>query len=117
MLKILNQLSIMYNLNPNEIIQMNGRQKDLVEARRMYIYYLNKQKGIPHNHMKKYIDGMHHATSIYHCKKLEEQFPIYNDLIIKYIELLYQADPEEFYRLHGNIIFEETMKKIIKIKN
>ena len=79
----------MYKINPSEIIQMKGRKKDLVEARRLYIYYLNRQKNIP----------------------------LYNDLKIKYIELLYQADPEEFYKLHSNIIFADTMKKIIKIIN
>lgn len=107
----------MYGLDPKEITQMKGRKAELVEARRMFIYYLNKQKGIKHYHMKKYIDGIHHATSIYHCKTFENQLPIYDDLMIKYIQLLYQADKEQFWELHKNIIFADTMKKILTIIN
>ena len=115
MLKVLNQLAIMFKVSPNDIIEMNGRKEELVAARRFYVYYLNKHKNIPHNQIKKYIKGMCHATSIYHCRKLEDYFKIYEDVKVEYIEMLYQADETEFYNLRNNIIFKDVMKNILTI--
>ena len=49
-----------------------NRKREVIEARRFLIYYLNRQLKIPYQHLKKYIKGLHHATAIYQCRKLED---------------------------------------------
>ena len=60
MLKIVNQLAIMYKIDPNEIITLNSRISKIVEARRIYIYYLYSEQNIKHTKMREYVKGIDH---------------------------------------------------------
>ena len=73
----LSALEEMYRVPKKQIVTMSCRQRNIVEARRMLIYYLYNVVGVKHNHMHRYIEGINHATSIHHCKKLKELIDIY----------------------------------------
>ena len=64
-------LSEMYEIPITELITVGKRTKVIMGARRMFMFYLNRHLGIKHAHMKKYIKGINHATSIHHCNKME----------------------------------------------
>ena len=63
-------LSEMYEIPITELITVGKRTKVIMGARRMFMFYLNRHLGIKHAHMKKYIKGINHATSIHHCNKM-----------------------------------------------
>ena len=73
----LDALEEMYRVPKKQIVTMSCRQRNIVEARRLLIYYLYNVVGVKHNHMHRYIEGINHATSIHHCKKLKELIDIY----------------------------------------
>tara|TARA_Y100000004_G_C8820056_1_gene371510 strand:+ start:183 stop:575 length:393 start_codon:yes stop_codon:yes gene_type:complete len=112
---ISNQIATIYKIDVDEITKMGSRKHDIIEARRMFIYYLFKEKNIRHYKMYKYVKGIDHSTSIYHCRKIEELFSIDNNLKIKYIELLYLCDNESFFKLNKNPLFSEMISKVLKI--
>jgi len=64
-------LAEIYNIPEQEIRTVGKRTKEIMEARRMFMFYLNRHLEIKHAHMKKYIKGINHATSIHHCNKME----------------------------------------------
>ena len=64
-------LSEMYEIPITELITVGKRTKVIMGARRMFMFYLNRHLGIKYAHMKKYIKGINHATSIHHCNKME----------------------------------------------
>lgn len=64
-------LSEMYEIPITELTTVGKRTKIIMGARRMFMFYLNRHLGIKHAHMKKYIKGINHATSIHHCNKME----------------------------------------------
>ena len=64
-------LMTMFEVLEKDIVEMNSRKQANVYARMFYNYYLWKIQKVPHNHIKSYIKGMHHATSIHHCNKME----------------------------------------------
>ena len=113
--KVVEQLSIMYKVDAEEITKIVSRKHNIVEARRMFNYYLFTEKNIRHINMYKFINGMDHATSIYHIRKIKDLFSIDKELQIKYIELLYLCDTDNFYTLHKNKIFSDTISKVFKI--
>tara|TARA_R100001440_G_scaffold171_1_gene503 strand:- start:3856 stop:4233 length:378 start_codon:yes stop_codon:yes gene_type:complete len=113
--KVVEQLSIMYKVDIEEIKKIGSRKENVIEARRMFNYYLFTEKDIRHYKMFMYIKGINHATSIYHVKKIKDLFTVDKELQIKYIELLYLCDTDNFYKLHKNKIFSDTMSKVFKI--
>ena len=70
-------ISKMWDCNESQFTLMKKRNTNIVIARRFFIYYLWKHCDVKHNRMKDYIHGMNHATSIYHCRKFEEEMKIY----------------------------------------
>jgi chromosomal replication initiation ATPase DnaA len=113
---IVNQIAIMYKIDAENILKMGSRKSHIIEARRIYNYYLYKEKKIRHYNMHEYIKGIDHSTSIYHCKKIEELFSIDKDLKVKYIELLYLCDTESFFNLHKNPTFSTLMNSILTLQ-
>tara|TARA_R110001583_G_scaffold80387_2_gene215962 strand:+ start:1382 stop:1783 length:402 start_codon:yes stop_codon:yes gene_type:complete len=64
-------LAKMYNVPEEQLRKVGSRKRQIMEARRLLIFYLNRFIGIKHLHMKQYIKGLCHATSIHHCNKME----------------------------------------------
>ena len=64
-------LAEMYDIPERELRTVGKRNRIIIDARRTFIFYLNKYIRIKHNHMKNYVKGINHATSIHHCNKME----------------------------------------------
>ena len=86
------ELSYMFGVGIQDITEMKSRKQNVIDARRFLIYYLWHHKRVKHYHMKQYINGMHHATSIYHCKVIEDLFDSHEKYRRKYFEFLYNIE-------------------------
>tara|TARA_R100000963_G_C4627527_1_gene93395 strand:+ start:30 stop:335 length:306 start_codon:yes stop_codon:yes gene_type:complete len=86
------ELSLMFDVNIEDIVNFKSRKANIIDARRFLIYYLYTTKRIPHYHMKQYIKGIHHATSIYHCKIINNFFDINEPYRRKYFDFVYKTD-------------------------
>ena len=104
-------LMTMFEVLEEDIIQMKSRKQKKVHARMYYNYYLWKKFNIPHNHIKYYIDGMHHATSIYLKNKLEFEMEKYDSVGMEWKTFLFFADYQEWKQLDS--IKEMQTKYII----
>lgn len=60
-----------YNVEKRYVLNTSYRKKPVPDARRMLIHYMHNHLDIRHYHIKNYIKCVCHATSIYHCKKLD----------------------------------------------
>ena len=78
-------ISEIYDAPKEQLRNVWSRKRHIMEARRMLIFYLNKFLDIKHLHMKRYIKGLCHATSIHHCRKMEF-FILYDKTTIKAYE-------------------------------
>ena len=78
-------ISDIYDAPINQITRVKSRKRNIMEARRMLIFYINRFLEIKHLHMKTYIKGLCHATSIHHCNKMEF-FILYDKTTIKSYE-------------------------------
>ncbi|HAT64465.1 MAG TPA: hypothetical protein DCS66_07655 [Flavobacteriaceae bacterium] len=82
-------LMTMFEVLEKDILFMNSRKQNNVHSRMFYNYYLWKNYKIPHNQIKNYIEGMHHATSIYLKNKLEHEMKQYDSVSMQWITFLY----------------------------
>ena len=73
-----------YKAPKNQLRKVDSRKAHIIYARRMLIFYLNRFMRIKHVHMKHYIKGICHATSIHHCNKMEWFIENYKDVKEKY---------------------------------
>jgi dimeric dUTPase (all-alpha-NTP-PPase superfamily) len=89
-------LMTMFEVLEKDILYMNSRKQPIVHARMFYNYYLWKKFKIPHNHIKTYIDGMHHATSIYLKNKLEHDIKTYDSVAMEWQTFLFFANYQEW---------------------
>ena len=92
-------LMTMFEVLEKDILFMNNRKQNNVHARMYYNYYLWKKFNIPHNHIKDYIEGMHHATSIYLKNKLEFEMKKYDSVAMEWKTFLFFADYQEWKQL------------------
>lgn len=101
-----------------EFTQMKKRKRNIINARRFFIYYLWKYLDVKHMKMKNYIHGVDHATSIYHCRKLEQEIEIYRDIRKKFITFLYYSDNREYVKMKIDMTFPiEVMENLEINKN
>lgn len=106
-------ISKMWDCNESQFTLMKKRKTNIVFARRFFIYYLWKHCNVTHNRMKWHIYGMNHATSIYHCRKLEEEMEIYKNIQKRWITFLYYADQREYAKLKIDMKYPiETINNI-----
>ena len=68
------------------------RKKDVIEARRFFIYYLRDELDITYAGISKYIEGLHHSTAIHHCKKFEDLLRYEKTLRNKYHKFIVMAN-------------------------
>ena len=92
-------LMTMFEVFEEDILEMRNRKQNNVQARMFYNYYLWKVYNIPHNHIKNYIEGMHHATSIYLKNKLESEMKQYDSVAMEWKTFLFFADYQEWKQL------------------
>ena len=106
-------ISKMWECDEPEFTLMKKRNRNIVLARRFFIYYLWKHCEVKHNRMKDYIHGMNHATSIHHCRKLEQEMEIYKDVLKSWITFLYYSDKREYDKLKIDMKYPiETMNDL-----
>ena len=92
-------LMTMFEVIEEDIVEMKSRKQNKVHARMFYNYYLWKTFKVPHNNIKKHIEGMHHATSIYLKNKLEFEMNKYDSVAMEWKTFLFFADYQEWKQL------------------
>tara|TARA_R110002050_G_scaffold217887_1_gene353871 strand:- start:14 stop:355 length:342 start_codon:yes stop_codon:yes gene_type:complete len=85
-------LMTMFEVFEEDIVKMKSRKQNKVHARMFYNYYLWEKHKVPHVHIKNYIEGMHHATSIYLKNKLEFEMKKYDSVQMQWFTFLFFAD-------------------------
>ena len=69
--KARNILSHMFGVDKYYLENNTCRKRNVVDARRFLVYYMNRELEIPYMRLKDYIKGMHHATGIHLCRTFE----------------------------------------------
>jgi len=69
--KARNILSHMFDVDKYYLENNTCRKRNVVDARRFLVYYMNRELEIPYMRLKDYIKGMHHATGIHLCRTFE----------------------------------------------
>lgn len=117
-------LGKMFKVDERDIVFMESRLKNKVKARRFYNYYLWRYKRIKHNHMNRHIIGIHHASSIYHCRLMEKEIQIYKNIRKQFITFMWYADPIEWEKMKIDMTYSieeltdiDFKKKYIDIIN
>jgi hypothetical protein len=64
-------LSEMFNIDRFYLENNTCRKRNVIDARRFLVYYMNRELKIPYNRLQDYIKGMHHATGIHLCRTFE----------------------------------------------
>ena len=102
----------LYNVPEDQLSKVGLRTRNIMEGRRLLIFYLNRFVGIKHLHMKKHINGLCHATSIHHCNKME--WFIEHELSVKhkYNELLSKMKQFDV----RNEIIKDKLESVIKLQ-
>lgn len=65
-------LSEMFNVDRFYLENNTCRKRNVIDARRFLVYYMNRELEIPYNRLQDYIKGMHHATGIHLCRTFED---------------------------------------------
>tara|TARA_Y100000114_G_scaffold150633_1_gene166354 strand:- start:284 stop:730 length:447 start_codon:yes stop_codon:yes gene_type:complete len=67
-----NILCQMFNVDKYYLENNTCRKRNVIDARRFLVYYMNRELEIPYNRLQDYIKGMHHATGIHLCRTFED---------------------------------------------
>ena len=102
----------MYNAPENQLRKVGSRKRHIMEARRLLIFYLNKFIGVKHLHMKQYIDGLCHATSIHHCKKMEFFLVTERGVAEEYNEFLLRMREFDIF----NEVIKDKQQRVIELQ-
>ncbi len=70
--KARNILCHMFNVDKFYLENNTCRKRNVIDARRFLVYYMNRELEIPYMRLKDYIKGMHHATGIHLCRTFED---------------------------------------------
>ncbi len=65
-------LSEMFNIDRFYLENNTCRKRNVIDARRFLVYYMNRELEIPYMRLKDHIKGMHHSTGIHLCKTFEQ---------------------------------------------
>jgi len=103
----------MFNIKAKYLTHNTNRKRNVIEARRFLTYYMYNDLGIKYYHMKKYIIGMHHATAINQCRKLENLLQFEKPLRKKYNTFISESnDLDEL-----GILLKGKRAEAVRIKN
>ena len=68
------------------------RKREVIEARRFFIYYLRTELYITYSGISNYVEGLHHSTAIYHCRKFKDLLKYEKTLRDKYHKFIVMAN-------------------------
>jgi len=103
----------MFNIKVKYLTHNTNRKRNVIEARRFLTYYMYNDLGIKYYHMKKYIIGMHHATAISQCRKLENLLQFEKPLRKKYNTFISESNDLDVL----NILLKGKRAEAVRIKN
>ena len=110
-------ISKMWKCEALEFTQMKKRNNNIINARRFFIYYLWKYLDVKHYKMRNYIHGVNHATSIYHCRRFEQELDLYKDIRKKFITFLYYSDNKEYVKMKIDMTFPLEVMEDLELKS
>ena len=100
---ITKELADIYNIKQEEIF-LGSRMKNIIFAKRMYIYILREMFGLTLSEIGR-VTNLHHASIIHHTRKFEF---FYNN---------YPEDSDAFKRVEDRIIEVEVDEEILGLEN
>ena len=100
---ITEELANIYDIKKEEMF-LGSRKKNIIFAKRMYIYILREMFGLTLTEIGQ-VTNLHHASIIHHTRKFEF---FYNN---------YPKDSETFRRLEDKIIEVEVDEEILGLEN
>ena len=100
---ITEELANIYDIKKEEMF-LGSRKKNIIFAKRMYIYILREMFGLTLSEIGR-VTNLHHASIIHHTRKFEF---FYNN---------YPKDSETFRRLEDKIIEVEVDEEILGLEN
>lgn len=121
MKKVINEAlrlsSNIYNADTKQVIDNKCRKDNVIKAKRMLIYYLYNFVEIGHAHMKKYINGLNHATSIYHVKQFNKQLDSDYTLKLKFKSFMEEMRAFSLYGEEYELKKQELEKLKVELNN
>ena len=99
---ITQELADIYNIKTEEMF-LGSRKKNIIFAKRMYIYILREMFGLTLSEIGE-VTNLHHASIIHHTRKFEF---FYNN---------YQDDTNAFKRIENRIIEVEVDEEILGLE-
>ena len=87
------------------------RKREIIEARRFFIYYLRDELDITYAGISDYVKGLHHSTAIHHCKKFKELIKDEKPLRNKYHKFIITAN--DFDVLNTLLSIKRTQAKYL----
>tara|TARA_R110002020_G_scaffold1629_6_gene7355 strand:+ start:2399 stop:2851 length:453 start_codon:yes stop_codon:yes gene_type:complete len=82
----------MFKVNKTYLENNTCRKKNVMEARRFFIYYIRNELYITYSGISNFIEGLHHSTAIYHCRKFEDLLKYEKPLRDKYHKFIVLAN-------------------------
>ena len=89
-------LSEMFNIDKFYLENNTCRKRNIIEARRFFIYYLRNEIVMPYHRVRDYVKGLDHATAMHHCKKLPGLMEFDKTVRYKYYKFLVLANDFDF---------------------
>ena len=99
---ITKELADIYNIKQEEMF-LGSRRKNIIFAKRMYIYILREMFGLTLNEIGR-VTNLHHASIIHHTRKFEF---FYNN---------YPEDSDAFKRVEDRVIEVEVDEEILGLE-
>ena len=100
---ILNELAEIYQIDRDRIF-LGSRKKDIIFAKRMYIYILRNMFGLTIMQIAK-ITNLHHSSIIHHSRKFE------------FFYSNYSHDSDAFNRVENRVIEVELEEEILGLED
>ena len=99
---ITKELADIYNIKQEEMF-LGSRRKNIIFAKRMYIYILREMFGLTLNEIGR-VTNLHHASILHHTRKFE------------YFYSKYTKDSKAFTRVENRVIEVEVDEEIVGLE-
>lgn len=104
--------SNMWDADAKDVIGNKCRKKNVIQAKRMLIYYLYNFVEVGHGHMKNHIKDLSHATSIHHVRKFNQELDECAETKQTFKRFM---DEMKSFSIYGDE-FDELVKEMEQIK-
>lgn len=111
---IINELSEIYEVSKDEIFS-GGRKRNLMSAKRMYIFVLREVFGLTLMKIGE-VTNLHHATIMYHARQFKFFFKTYSDDSDTFKRVESKIDAETFERIEGRVIEVKIDEEILELE-